>query len=108
MEINNEEEPKEEEYRAFNSAMPNSEISEEDYFLTVPSEKLSNKNLVKFENLKEYPVFQTKNLLKKDDFEIICTMGRGSYAKVVKAKLIKDNTIFAIKIINKPFIIKVK
>ena len=52
--------------------------------------------------------FPTKNKFTKDDFEIIGLLGRGAYAKVVKARIIKSNTIAAIKIINKPFIIKVK
>lgn len=51
--------------------------------------------------------FPTKNSFKKEDFEILGILGRGSYAKVVKAKLIKNNMIVAIKIINRPFILKV-
>ena len=51
--------------------------------------------------------FPSQNIYKKEDFEIFGLLGRGSYAKVVKAKFIKNNTIYAIKIINKPFIIKV-
>ncbi len=51
--------------------------------------------------------FPTKNYFKKEDFEIINLLGSGSYAKVVKAKFTKNNMIVAIKIINKPFILKV-
>lgn len=54
-----------------------------------------------------YIPFPTKNIFKKDDFEFIGNIGRGSYAKVVKAKLIRDNTIYAVKIINRPFVEKV-
>ena len=77
-------------------------------------EKLSNIELKKcnsklnksMENLERLP-FATKNIFKKDDFEIIGSLGRGSYAKVVKARIIKNKQIVAIKIIEKPFIIKV-
>lgn len=51
--------------------------------------------------------FSSKLLFKKSDFEIIETIGTGSYSKVVKAKLIKDNSLYAIKILNKSFMIKV-
>ena len=51
--------------------------------------------------------FPTKNYFKMEDFEILELLGRGSYAKVVKAKIIKNNMIVAIKIIYIPFIVKV-
>lgn len=51
--------------------------------------------------------FPTKNYFKKEDFEFLNLLGRGSFAKVLRAKFIKNNMIVAIKIINKPFILKV-
>ena len=68
---------------------------------------LSNKKLAHIENTNQI-LFSTKNNFKKDDFEIFAIIGRGAYAKVVKARIIKNKQIVAIKIINKSFIIKVK
>ena len=53
------------------------------------------------------PEFSSKNLYKKSDFEFIETIGRGAYAKVVKAKLIRENKNYFIKIFNKSFVVTV-
>lgn len=91
--------------KTLNSALSIGEICEEDFFYCNDAEKISDK-LVNKHKL-DIP-FPSHFHFKKDDFEIICTMGRGAYAKVVKAKLIKDNSLYAVKIINKRFIQKVK
>ena len=52
--------------------------------------------------------FVSKNKFKKSDFEIIGLLGRGAYAKVVKAKLISTDTIYAVKILERNFFEKVK
>ena len=85
------------------------EIDEEDYSvqsksLTNEQEFLQKKN---FEQKKSSIPFPTESVYKKSDFEILGLLGRGAYAKVVKAKLIKNNAIHAIKIIDKSFIEKV-
>lgn len=49
----------------------------------------------------------SKNTYSKSDFEIISVLGKGAYAKVVKAKYLKDNSFKAIKIIEKSFIERV-
>jgi hypothetical protein len=90
------------------------EINEEDYFRQ--SKSITNEPIFKpssdkvnekiFEPKKAIP-FPTKNEYKKNEFEILGLLGRGAYAKVVKAKLKKDGSIYAIKIIDKSFIEKV-
>ena len=63
---------------------------------------------ISFDNNKKVAIpFTTERIFKKSDFEILGLLGRGSYAKVVKAKLIENDTIYAIKIIDKTFIEKV-
>lgn len=42
------------------------------------------------------------------DFELIYVLGKGSYAKVVKARNIFTNKFYALKIIDKKFVAKVK
>ena len=54
----------------------------------------------------EYLPFNSKNSFTKDDFEVLGILGKGAYAKVVKARYIKTNEIVAIKIIEKTFIEK--
>ena len=90
-----------------NSGLSGKEICEDDYFKFELKDKTHELNINKHVSSNKLLPFTSKNSFKKDDFEIIGIIGRGSYAKVVKAKLIKDNTIYAIKIINRPFIDKV-
>jgi hypothetical protein len=94
-------------YCTLNSAMSISEICEEDYFRSEFKVKTSQKNLTMIDSQNSQIPLTSKKEFRKDDFEFIGSIGRGAYAKVVKAKLIKDNSIYAIKVINKPFIIKV-
>jgi hypothetical protein len=44
----------------------------------------------------------------RNDFEVDIICGKGAYAKVVKAKCIKDNIMKALKIQDRHFLIKVK
>jgi hypothetical protein len=71
---------------------------------------------VQFENLllngnnsyeTSYIPFPTNNYFSKNDFEVIELLGKGAYAKVVKALCTKNKEIKAIKIIDKCFIEKV-
>jgi hypothetical protein len=78
--------------------------NEEDYFRG----STSNENDSEFQiKLKTKIPFHSKNKFTKNDFEILGLLGRGAYARVVKARLIKNDTIYAIKIIEKEFIEKV-
>jgi len=54
-----------------------------------------------------YIPFPTKNIYSKNDFEVLELLGKGAYAKVVKAKCLRENTIKAIKIIDKHFMERV-
>jgi hypothetical protein len=51
--------------------------------------------------------FNGKTEYTKLDFEVINLCGKGAYAKVVKAKCLKDDKIKALKILDKNFIVKV-
>ncbi len=71
---------------------------------------------VQFENLllndndsyeTSYIPFPTNNNFSKNDFEVIELLGKGAYAKVVKALCTKNKEIKAIKIVDKCFIEKV-
>ena len=90
-------------------ARSSNEMTEEDYFrqsksITNNEQEIFQKKV--FEQKKTIP-FRTESEYKKSDFEILGLLGRGAYAKVVKAKLIKNDVIHAIKIIDKSFITKV-
>ena len=81
-----------------------SPTNEEDYFRG----STSNENESEFQiKLKTNLPFYSKNKFTKNDFEILGLLGRGAYARVVKARLIKNDAIYAIKIIEKEFIEKV-
>ncbi len=54
-----------------------------------------------------YIPFPTKNIYSKTDFEVLELLGKGAYAKVVKAKCLRDNMIKSIKIIDKHFMQRV-
>ena len=54
-----------------------------------------------------YIPFPTKNIYSKNDFEVLELLGKGAYAKVVKAKCLKDNSLKSIKIIDKNFMERV-
>ena len=54
-----------------------------------------------------YIPFPSKNIYSKNDFEVLELLGKGAYAKVVKAKCLKDNIIKSIKIIDKQFMERV-
>ena len=86
------------------------EMTEEEYFRdsmqkdSIISNQLRNLSLrdkLSFsfnnDNLNEY---------KKSDFEILSELGRGAYAKVLKAKCLRDDSIKAIKVSDKDFMEK--
>jgi len=54
-----------------------------------------------------YVPFLTKNIYSKIDFEVLELLGKGAYAKVVKAKCLKDYEFKSIKIIDKHFMERV-
>ena len=54
-----------------------------------------------------YIPFPTKNIYSKNDFEVLELLGKGAYAKVVKAKCLRENMIKAIKIIDRHFMERV-
>jgi 3-phosphoinositide dependent protein kinase-1 len=88
------------------------DINEDDYFRQSKSINNNPENSLSqtkvFDNNKKVAIpFTTERIFKKSDFEILGLLGRGSYAKVVKAKLIENDIIYAIKIIDKTIIEKV-
>lgn len=76
-------------------------VNEEEYFRS--SESLGKENDCQI-RLKSSLPFNNKVQFNKSDFEILGLLGRGSYARVVKARLIKEDKIFAIKIVDRVFI----
>ena len=85
------------------------DVNEDDYFrasnsVTNGEHEIPHKKIFESKVNIEFP---TERVFKKSEFEILGLLGRGAYAKVVKAKLIQDNAIYAIKIIDKSFIEKV-
>jgi hypothetical protein len=88
--------------------MVNSLFSDEEYFKTCSSmdKKDSYKQINVFDkNITLY--LPTKNIYCKSDFEKLGELGKGAYAKVVKVKCLNDDSIKAIKIIEKDFMAKV-
>ena len=87
-----------------------SEINEDDYFRQSKSLNNNENEVVhkKVFETKANITFPTERIFRKNDFDILGLLGRGAYAKVVKAKHIQDNTIYAIKIVDRNFIEKVK
>lgn len=90
--------------------------SEEEYFKNTsdfPVKRVSdveinnNKLSLDYYNYNMIP-FTCKVYYSKKDFEILGPLGKGSFAKVVKARNIKNDEIKAIKIINRSFIEKEK
>jgi hypothetical protein len=51
--------------------------------------------------------FESRIHYTRNDFEVSLICGKGAYAKVVKAKCLRDNDIKALKIMDKCFLIKV-
>jgi len=86
-----------------------SEMNEEDYFRQSKSLNNNENDVVHKKVFETKPniTFPTERIFRKNDFDILGLLGRGAYAKVVKAKNIQDNTIYTIKIIDKSFIEKV-
>ena len=87
-----------------------SDINEEDYVRQ--SKSLQSVTEYEFLKKKEFEskvniIFPSERIFRKNEFDILGLLGRGAYAKVVKAKHIQDNIIYAIKIIDKTFIVKV-
>jgi len=72
---------------------------EDDYFAEIQLSKSKKYNF-------NYLPFNTKNTFTKEDFDILCVLGKGAYARVVKAKYKKNDEIVAIKVIDKAFIEK--
>jgi hypothetical protein len=78
----------------------NQEINEKD--------KINNNKNLFFKSNTFSPNKNEKKKLNIEDFEISFTLGKGSYAKVVLAKNKKTDKYFALKIIDKKFLKKVK
>ena len=87
------------------SIMSISQMCEEDQSNLSDNEYSEKSIVVKLEPC--LIAFPSKNQFKKCDFELTGSIGIGGNAKVVKAKLLRDNSLCAIKIINKSFIMKV-
>lgn len=89
--------------------------SDEEYFrnssikpaVTVESEIQIDRLLISDKKEKIYIPFPTLNVYSKTDFEVVELLGKGAYAKVVKARHIKTKEIKAIKIIDKMFMERV-
>ena len=77
--------------------------SEDEYFNTIRRHKKIDSQSQKSLSIP----FRTENKFCKKDFQILGLLGRGKRGKVVKAMLISKKIIYAIKIINKQFIINV-
>jgi hypothetical protein len=69
-------------------------------------EDINNLYLHEIESTEPIP-FESKEHYSRNDFEVSLICGKGAYAKVVKAKYIKDNQMKALKIMDKNFLIKV-
>lgn len=87
-----------------------SEMNEDEYFRQSKSINNNENDVVHkkvFESKADIS-FPTERIFRKSDFDILGLLGRGAYAKVVKAKHKQDNMIYAIKIVDRSFIEKVK
>ena len=69
--------------------------------------KIVDKLLITGNKEQAYIPFPTKNIYSKNDFEVLELLGKGAYAKVVKAKCLRENMIKAIKIIDRHFMERV-
>lgn len=76
----------------------------EEYFRQSNSNnsEIDRKNEIKPFEVVKIP-FKSKNSFKKADFEFSSTLGKGAYAKVIQAKHIKTEEVFAIKIVERKF-----
>lgn len=85
------------------SEKPYNEFNEEEYFRGSSFEYFRNSSLNGNEDNEEGERMKlpSKNFFTSKDFEIKSTLGNGAYAKVIKAKHIKTNELYAIKIIEK-------
>lgn len=63
-----------------------------------------NENILIIDSTTGSPI--KKNTIK--DFDISLLLGKGSYAKVVLAKNIYTNKLYALKVIDKSFLAKVR
>ena len=79
------------------------EISDDEYFSSSHKNGEESKEFHSKYEKTNIP-FRTRNQFRKSDFEILGLLGRGTTAKVVKAMLLSNNSIYAIKIIRKQFI----
>jgi hypothetical protein len=74
---------------------------------SVPKDDSDNLNKINKKMSSTSIKLKSKSIYHKNDFQVISLLGKGAYAKVVKARYIKDNSIKAIKIIEKSFMEKV-
>jgi serine/threonine protein kinase len=82
------------------------EMTEEEYFkdsLCNSSYVLSNMENLNLKDKFDLTIISEYKNFKKNDFEILSELGRGSYSKVLKAKLIKEDKLKAIKIMDRDF-----
>ncbi len=76
---------------------------EDEYFAEIAMSKA--KQYKKF----DYSIpFPSRKKLTKEDFDYLCILGKGAYAKVVKSKHKTTNEVYAIKMTEKLFIEKVR
>jgi hypothetical protein len=101
----------------FNPTTEKISITEEEYFKSsnVRETKSSgdvdlelDKLMIHKNSHHSYIPFPSDYQYSKNDFQVLELLGKGAYAKVVKAKCLKDNEIKAIKIIDKYFMERVK
>ena len=90
-------------------------VSDEDYFrcsdLSATSESelndlLLKMNISKSRQQRDNKIFTVKNDFSKNDFEVNGYIGKGSYAQVLKARRISNNTVNALKVVDKNLISK--
>ena len=86
------------------------EMTEEEYFKQSFCRDSSIKNFDDLSLIEKLSLNITDNskkiYFKKSDFEMLSEIGRGAYSKVYKARYLKDDSIKAIKIIEKDFMEK--
>jgi serine/threonine protein kinase len=89
----------------FKDSIINTTETEDESIKSLSSTMSNEENIPHFETMK---VSSPKSKTSINDFDILSVLGKGSYAKVVLGKNIYTGELFAIKIIDKKFLEKVK
>ena len=63
-------------------------------------------NISKSKQQRDHKTFTLKNDFSKNDFEVNGYIGKGSFAQVLKARHIANSTIHALKVVDKPLLVK--